>query len=226
MKNKTLGLMLIGIMSLPQLSNAQIDKIGVNASLFHQDFKWKTNRIASLQTSPGIGLNLNLETYLGSIWTMRGGVGLQTFQVSQNLKDVPSDEYSPKEQLSIRQAAIDLDFKRYFPGCGVHPYLVFGGRTAKTFSMDYDIDMENENANMLSISNNNFDQWQFSAQAGFGLEFNGGLFIEGGVRRDFTPSFVSNEDKAFGYQATVRLGYYFQQASTCRKKRLGVIGMF
>lgn len=226
MKNKTLGLMLIGIMSLPQIATAQLDKVGMDVSLFHQGYKWKPNRIASLQTSPGIGLNLNLERYLGSTWALRGGIGLQTFQVRQNLSDVPPDEYSPKEQLSLRQVNLDLDFKRYLPGCGVHPYLVFGGRTAKTFSMDYDIDLENTNETMMSINNNQFNQWQFSAQAGFGLEFNSGFFIEGGVRRDFTPSFTSNEDHAFGYQGTVKLGYYFQQASTCRKKRLGVIGMF
>jgi len=157
---------------------------------------------------------------------MRGGIGLQAFQVRQNLMDVPADEYSPKEPLNIRQVNLDLDFKRYFPGCGVHPYMVLGGRTAKSFSMDYDIDQSNSNETTFSIKENELNRWIISAHAAFGLEWSEGFFIEGGVRRDITPVFAFDNNEAFGYQWTLRLGYYFQQASTCRKKRLGVIGMY
>ncbi|MDX5321752.1 MAG: porin family protein [Bacteroidota bacterium] len=226
MKNKTFGLMLMGIMSLPLFSTAQIDKVGVNASLFHQGYQWKTNRVANLETRPGFGLNLNLERYTSSAWALRGGLGLQTFQVRQNLRDVPPDEYSPQERLSVRQVNLDFDFKRYFPGCGVHPYLVLGARTVKTFSTDYDQDLINLNENTISIQENTLNQWNFSGQAGFGLEWNEGFFLEGSVRRDLLPTFTDGENNAFAYQWTLRLGYYFKQASSCRKKRMGVISLF
>lgn len=225
---KKLGNLFMMIFALGAMNGlqAQIDKLGISGTVFYQGLQWKPVQSAVIETRPGVAVGLHAESYLGARWSVRGSAGLQHQSFYRNLQDVPADEYSPAEQLRVNQLTANLSFKRAFPGCMMQPYFVFGGQAGKVFQSNFSTDQTTLSENGSSIQDNNFNKVQLGVYAGLGIEFYNGLYLESNLQKNLNTFFEFEGNTVSGYQLGLTVGYYFKQASICRKKRAGVISMF
>lgn len=221
MKKLSIFLFALCLLGFSSTTQAQIDKFGISGSYVNARQQWGETRFNRMEPLHGFSAFVSGEKYVCQNASIRSNFGYQKQGYIPILLTHARRPLSFREGYVAHQISADISIKGYLGRRNNRLYILGGIRAGQTISSKItDEFMPHQ------LQSDNFKKTTLDALGGIGFEWNRGLFLEAEYAMGITPVFTYQETKGYNRSFSARVGFYFLQPGTCRKKHLGIIGMF